>query len=288
MIHWILGAALLSMTATAAAQDAPFAAFDMAGPAVLNDPHDLALGPDGRIYVADKFAGRIAVLDPDTLDVVEEIGAGQIAGVHDVHFGAGGEAVVAATGLGAVLIFDQLRDAGDRPRIGLPAPGVEGAMIHSNGRIYAMAGGAGALVAFENDQPVRIADGHFGAHDVVEGPDGSVWVADNFQRRLVRYSPDLVQRQIIEHPKFGFVGPRYMDFDEAGRLVVADQDAHRILLIDPDGSPKGVLLGVLGDGSPGIGPGKFDDPEGVLVDGPYYYFADSDNNRIVRYVVVVN
>ena len=31
-----------------------------------------------------------------------------------------------------------------------------------------------------------------------------------------------------------------------------------------------------------------DDPEGALVDGGRYYFADSDNNRIVRYVVVVN
>ena len=37
-----------------------------------------------------------------------------------------------------------------------------------------------------------------------------------------------------------------------------------------------------------LGPDKFDDPEGVLVDGGRYYFSDSDNNRIVRYIVVLN
>ncbi|MFT6223688.1 MAG: hypothetical protein ACJA1F_001533, partial [Paracoccaceae bacterium] len=31
-----------------------------------------------------------------------------------------------------------------------------------------------------------------------------------------------------------------------------------------------------------------DDPEGVAVRGNAYYFADSDNNRIVKYVVLVN
>ena len=75
---------------------------------------------------------------------------------------------------------------------------------------------------------------------------------------------------------------------EFGYLVVADQDAHRILLIDPEGPDGGTLLGVLGDGIPGLGPDKFDDPEGVAVDGNRYFISDSDNNRIVRYSVVLN
>ena len=33
---------------------------------------------------------------------------------------------------------------------------------------------------------------------------------------------------------------------------------------------------------------QFDDPEGVAVDGNRYFFSDSDNNRIVRYSVVLN
>ncbi len=101
----------------------------------------------------------------------------------------------------------------------------------------------------------------------------------------MHFTPDLEVIKSLEGPKYGFVGPRYLDIDDFGRLVVADQDAHRILMIDP---VTGDVLGVLGDGSPGIGPGKFDDPEGIAVQGNSYYIADSDNNRVVRYVVVIN
>ena len=143
-------------------------------------------------------------------------------------------------------------------------------------------------MAFDGDRPVAAALGHFGAHDVAEDPEGNIWIADNAARRLVKYSPELVQLQVLDHPKFGFSGPRYLDIDEFGRLIVADQDAHRILMIDPDGPDGGTLLGILGSGSPGKGPDLFDDPEGVLVIGSRFYFSDSDNNRIVRYSVVMN
>ena len=34
----------------------PFATFDAASESVLSDPHDVVIGPDDRLYVADKFA----------------------------------------------------------------------------------------------------------------------------------------------------------------------------------------------------------------------------------------
>ena len=272
---------------TVSAEPAAFATFDHAGPPVLNDPHDLAFGPDDRLYVADKFGNRIAVLDPETLDLVEVIGAGRLPGVHDIAFDASGRAVVAVTGLNAALVYD---DITNDPTVAMTLPGArtEGALIHSNGRVYVMAGGAGTLIAYEGDVPVASASGHAGAHDVAEDLEGNIWVADNFNRRLVKYSPDLRQLKILAGPKFGFIGPRYLDVDEGGRLIVADQDAHRVLMIDPDAPDGGAVIGVLGDGTPGNGPNKFDDPEGVAVRGARYYIADSDNNRIVRYVVVLN
>ena len=106
-----------------------------------------------------------------------------------------------------------------------------------------------------------------------------------FNRRLRRFSPELELLQTLEGPAYGFLGPRYLDIDDFGRLVVADQDAHRVLLIEP---LSGEVIGVIGDGTPGMGPGLFDDPEGVAVVGNAYFFADSDNNRIVKYVVVLN
>lgn len=284
----MLFALTVGSTALADENLRPFATFDKAGPSELNDPHDLAIGPDGRLYVADKFGSRIAVLDAETLELVEVMAEGRLPGIHDISFGRDGRAAVAVTGLGAVFIFDRLEGSNPNPVAALAAPRTEGALFHSNGTVYAMASGAGTLVAYRNGEAVAMASGHFGAHDVAEDRDGNIWVADNFNRQLVKYSPDLTLLQTLDHPKFGFIGPRYLDTDAFGRLVVADQDAHRVLMIDPDGPDGGSLIGVIGSGIPGKGPNLFDDPEGVAIDGSNYYFADSDNNRIVRYTIVVN
>lgn len=287
MRHLVLIACLAS---PAFAQDAPapFASFDLASEAILADPHDLAIGPDGRLYVADKFGARIAVLDTETLELIEMLGEGLLPGVHDISFGPDGRVGVAVTGVNAVAIYDSIDAMGFAPQLGLNAPRTEGALLHSNGDVYAMASGLGTLLRYRASDLIGTADGHPGAHDVAEAPDGAVWVADNANRRLVKYSADLERLQVLDHAKFGFLGPRYLDVTEFGHLVVADQDAHRILLIDPDAPDGGALLGVLGDGLAGMGPGKFDDPEGVATDGNRYFISDSDNNRVVRYSVVLN
>ena len=283
-------ALMFTLCLPAAAQEAPpFAAFDMASAPVLNDPHDLAFGPDGRLYVADKFANSIAVFDPETLELIEVLGAGAFPNIHDVAFGPEGEVAVAVTGGGYVAVFDSVAALNGQPRAVYPAPRSEGAAIHPDGRVLAMGTGIGALLVYGEDETPQAAPGrHFGAHDVAVDLNGDIWVADNQARRLVRYSPTLEVQQVLDAPKFGFIGPRYLDVTDFGHLVVADQDAHRILLIDPTGPDGGTLLGVLGDGSPGLGPNKFDDPEGAVVRGSRFWFSDSDNNRIVRYSIVVN
>ncbi len=280
---------LIAFACPVAAQDepGPFASFDLASKPVLADPHDLAMGPDGRLYVADKFGSRIAVFDPETLELIEMLSEGLLPGVHDISFGADGKVAVAVTGASAVAVYDSVDGLSEPPTSGISAPRTEGALLHSNGDLYAMASGLGTLIRARGSDVIGAVEGHFGAHDVAEAPDGTIWVADNNARRLVQYTPDLELLQELNDPKFGFVGPRYLDVTEFGHLVVADQDAHRVLLIDPS-QPGGALLGVLGDGQPGIGPGKFDDPEGVAVDGNRYFISDSDNNRIVRYSVVLN
>ncbi|MDJ0639567.1 MAG: NHL repeat-containing protein [Paracoccaceae bacterium] len=287
MTRAIAFAVLISLPAQAE-EAPPFASFDLASEPVLADPHDLEIGPDGRLYVADKFGARVAVFDPETLELVEMLGEGFLPGVHDISFGPTGSIAIAVTGVSAVALYPDIDALKSPPEAAVSAPRTEGALLHSNGDLYVTAGGVGTLMRYRDGELLGAVGSHMGAHDVAEGPDGSVWVADNFNRRLVRYSPDLEEIQVINDAKYGFVGARYMDVTDGGLLVVADQDAHRILLIDPEETPEGRLLGILGDGSPGLGPGKFDDPEGVEVSGNRYYFADSDNNRIVRYSVVLN
>lgn len=282
-----LALAFFCAAGSSAAEPRAFATFDLASEPVLNDPHDLAFGPDGRLYIADKFGGRIVVMDPETLEVDEVLETGPLPNVHDIHFGPDGRAVIAVTSANAAAVFDLSNlAAGPVEVVTLSRP--EGAMLHSNGRVYATSGGTGEVLAVEGGEVVASAYGFFGAHDITEGPGGVVWVADNFNRRLVKLDANLKELQVLDDPSLGLVGARYLDVDDFGRLVVADEDANRVLLIDPDATGGPAVLGVIGDGTPGPGPGKISGPEGVAVDGSRYYFSDSNNNRIVRYSVVLN
>ncbi len=278
-------AACAALSATAQEAPPPFASFAGASAPVLNDPHDLTIGPDGNLYIADKLGDRVVLMDPETLEVIGAIGEGALFQARDVSFGPDGRLYVAATGLSGVVVYDMSENRPKNEGILGPFPNTEGALAHSNGRLYVMASGTGQLYALEDDQVVAIVTGLFGAHDVAEAPDGSIWVADNRARRLVRFDADLEELQVLDAPQYGFRGPRYLDVDPDGILIVADQDAHRILKIDP---VSGALLGVIGSGAPGEGPNLFDDPEGAAIFGNAYFFADSDNNRVVKYVVVTN
>ncbi len=272
---------------TTLAQSQPFASFDIASEPVLNDPHDLAFGPDGMLYIADKFGNRIVVMDPETLEITRVIAEGMLPNVHDIMFDQEGRAAVAVTGWNRMVLLD-ISEPAVVPLMNYFGIRTEGGMIHTNGRAYVMASGTGQLIAYDGFDIVALAEGLPGAHDVMEDGAGNIWVANTGGRSLVQFDADLNRLQVLSGPEFGFVGPRYLDIDELGRIVVADQDAHRILLIDPSAPEGSRLVGVLGDGSPGIGPNKFDDPEGVAVQGHRYFFSDSDNDRIVRYVVLTN
>ena len=280
--------AVVLQAASAAAQENAFAAFDIASEAVLNDPHDLTIGPSGLLYVADKFGNSIKVLDPDTLEILGSFGNGALIGVHDISFGLDGRAYIAVTGLSRVDVYEVDGVHGEYIESFNGTPRTEGAFAHPNGRLYVVAGGVGALVVIEGGNLIAAVRGLYGAHDVAGAPDGTVWVADNRSSRLVQFDAELNFLQILDGPEFGFVGPRYLAVDDFGRLIVADQDAHRLLLIDPSAPVGRRLKGVIGDGLPGIGPGKFDDPEGIEVFGNSYFVSDSDNNRIVKYTVVIN
>jgi len=225
-------------------------------------------------------------MDPDTLEVIGSIGEGDVPGAHDVSFGPDGRLYVAATSIGAVVVYDLSGEAPVQDAVLGPFPRTEGVLAHSNGKLYVMVSGTGQLIAIEDQtNAVAIASGLGGAHDVSEAPDGTIWVAHNNGRRLVQFTQDLEQLQVLSGPQYGFIGPRYLDIDLDGILFVADQDAHRVLKIDP---MSGTVLGVIGSGTPGEGPNLLDDPEGVAVRGASYFFADSDNNRIVRYIVAIN
>jgi len=251
---------------------------------VFAEPHDIALSPDvRRLYVADNNNDRIAVLDPETLDVLGTFAEGEVGAPHDVAFDAAGRLLVADTDNGRIAIYEvsgagtrlaaELRGAFRRP---------EGVAVHRNGRVYVTGAASGNIEAFEDGRSVGVAGGLSSPHDVAVAADGTLWIADAGNDRLVAMTPDLQVKAEISGPPYNFDGPRYLEFDSADRLYVADKYSHQIKVLAPDRS----MLLTLGADRGGVGPGLFDRPEGVAVRGTAVWFSDTYNDRIVRYRVI--
>ena len=255
-----------------------------ASPQVYAQPHDLALSPDGRLlYVADNNNNRIAVLDPVSLEIRGTFGSGEVGAPHDVAFDRDGRLLVADTDNSRIAIYavdgyagrrvGELRGAIRRP---------EGVAWHPNGRVYATGASSGNIEAFADGKSVAVAAGLSSPHDVTVAPDGSLWIADANNDRLVQMTPALNVLRTIEGSAYGFDGPRYLAFDSTGRLYVADKYTHSIKIL----APNGTRIFTLGTGRGELGPGKFDRPEGVAIRGTDVWFSDTYNDRVVRYRIV--
>jgi len=266
----------------------PAEAFDLefvaASPQIYNKPHDLVLAPDGRhLYVADNDNDRIAVLDPETLELLGTFGDSEVSAPHDAAFDAEGRLLVADTGNSRIAIYAV---AGVEGRLVGELSGAirrpEGVAVHPNGRVYASGARSDSVEAFEDGRSLGEAKGFSSPHDLAVAADGRLWLADAGNDRLVILSPELQVLGAVEGPDYGFNGPRYLDFDAAGRLYVADKYANQIKVLATDGR----LILTLGSGRGALGPGAFDRPEGVAIRGADIWFSDTYNDRIVRYRIV--
>ena len=246
-------------------------------------PHDVVLSPDRRfLYVADNDNDRIAVLDPTSLELLGSFGSGQVSAPHDVVFDTAGRLLVADTGGNRIAIYsvdgtkatlvDELKQSIRRP---------EGVEVHPNGRVYATGAGSDNIVAYQNGQVVAEMKGLSSPHDVSAAPDGSLWIADSNNDRLVNVTEDLKIIRILQGEPYNFNGPRYLDFDNAGRLYVADKYNHQIKVLAPDLS----IVLTLGGSHSTFGPRYFDRPEGITIHDKQVWFADTYNDRIVRYLM---
>jgi DNA-binding beta-propeller fold protein YncE len=248
---------------------------------IYAEPHDIVLAPDGQLlFVADNGNDRIAMLDPISLKHKGGFGTAELGAPHDVAFDAAGRLLVADTDNSRIAIYE-VNEAGailvGDLKGGIRRP--EGVTAHPNGRLYATGASSGNIEGFLDGTPVVAAGGLSAPHDVVAAHDGTLWVADAGNNRVVNFTEDLEIIRVIGGPDYEFNGPRYLDMDSAGRLYVADKYNHRIQVLSPEGEP---LLSI-GTGRAGFGPGQFDRPEGVAIRGCDLWFADTYNDRIVRY-----
>ena len=281
MLFRLAGLSLMLLAFCAPALGKPTAKFLMASNVPLSNPHDVKLSPDGKhLFVSDVGNNRVVILDAETLTLVDEFGSDHQSGTHDVDFDAKGRAYVADTHNGRVTIYEMdktkaklVGELSDRIR------GPEGVLVHPNGRVYVAGAWSNNLVAYKDGKVVGELTGLASPHDVELTPDGDIWLADAGNDRMLLLNEDLEIKKELKGAPYNFNGVRYQDVLPDGTLIAADKNSHQVKVI----SATGELLLTIGTGRPEKGPGKFTTPEGVETRGTTVWFADSGNNRIVKY-----
>lgn len=255
--------------------------FISASQTALDNPHDLKLSPDGRyLFVADVDNDRVAILDPESLALIDQFGADHQGGTHDIDFDSRGRAYVADTHNNRVTIY-QMENTKARlvGELGERIRGPEGVLAHPNGLIYVAGAWSGNVVAYQQGEIVSELGGLSSPHDLELAPNGDIWLAEAGKSRLLLLSPKLEIKQELTQEKYDFNGVRYLDLTTEGILIAADKYSHAVKFIAADGK----LLRVLGDGKAGRGVNRFTTPEGVEVRGSELWLSDSGNDRVVKY-----
>jgi len=249
----------------------------------LSQPHDAAFSPDGNlIYVTDMRNSRILVLEAMTLKLAGTFGERELSHPHDAEFDKAGRLLVADTGNDRVAIYEvkgaQAKLAGELK--GLSGP--EGVAVAPDGRVIVSNTRAATLSVFRDGRLERnvgvrgVRDGEFASpHDVEAAADGSIYVVDSGNDRVQVFDVELRHRATFG-AALQLSAPKYLAFD-VDRIWLADEDNHRILLLDRSHQP----LGVIGTGKRGRSAGAFHKPEAVLARTPYVWVIDTYNDRVV-------
>ncbi|WP_078120038.1 NHL repeat-containing protein [Thiosocius teredinicola] len=280
---WLVPVALWAMASASSAVAAGDWQFDfeLASSTSLDNPHDIKLSPDRKhLFVSDVGNDRVVVLDATTLEFVEAFGEQELDGTHDVDFDDQGRLYVADTHNGRVAIYTLQGTRGTLSgELTGRMSGPEGVLVHPNGNVYVAGAWSHNVVAYRESQIVHELGGLSAPHDLELAGDGRLWLADAGNDRLLLLSEELEIVAEVRGEPFDFDGVRYLDVLDDGTVIAADKYTHSIKVIDAQRR----LVATLGSGKPELGDGVFRTPEGVETDGDIVWFADSGNNRIVRY-----
>jgi len=268
-------------------------------------PYGIALDAAGNVYVADDINHRVVKLNPQ-LGYVTEWGGfgskpGQLAFPRGLAADPAGETFVADTANDRVQVFDPeghyLRTIGDSAREPGPLTGPRGLAVDPTGRLFVSDTVDSRVEEFAPTtdayagtlpSPAGYTTGFNRPAGIAVDPRGSIYVTDPADKRISRFWGEGTYLSEIGGPAdVGGAG-----LSEAGSvavasgtgdLYVADTDHNRILVYSPTGTLLARVGAGGGNGSSGSGPGEFDHPEAVAVDGAGdMYVADTYNNRVVK------
>ena len=216
----------------------------------LDNPDDVALDASGRVYVADRWHGRVQIYNPDG-SYYATVGGLDCPG--GVAIGPNGYLYVANSCNHTVRIYNT----------GLVLMATLGT-----------SGEAGADNA------------HFSSpEDVAVDGNGTIYVSDRDNHRVQVFNADRQYTRTMGETGMGgsdfdrFAWPDELFVDGSNHLYVADSGNNRIQVFDVTGA----YLTTIG-GSWGSHPAQFRAPSGVAVDGSgNLYVADHDNHRVQKF-----
>ena len=272
-------------------------------PGELTAPRNVAIAPDGQIFVADSGNNRIQVFDADgqPLTSFGETGAGdgqfnepwgiavddEFVYVADTWnhriqkftrdgrfvaaFGRSGSAAESADG-GLGLFFGPrsvvLLD--DNRLLVTDTGNHRMQILDRDGNFLEQIGGFGSNLGQMNE-PVGLS----------RAPNGSVFLADTWNGRIQEFLPDMVPIntwQVDAWTGTSINNKPFTAVDSAGRVYVTDPEGYRVLIFSPNGDYIG-RFGTFGSdvGSLGL-------PNGIAIDAnDFVYIADAGNNRILKF-----
>lgn len=207
------------------------------GPATeaqLYNPIGVAAGPNGNVFIADTANQRIRRVDPE--GIISTFAGNGSSGFS----GDGGQATeamlnspsyVAVSPDGSLYISDRVNS-----RIRYVGPGGIISTVAGNG-VRGFSGDGGPATEAQLNYPMGIA----------VGPDGSIYIADQYNHRIRRVSPDGIISTVAGNGIRGYFGdggqateaqlftPSNVAADPDGNLLIVDYGNYVIRRVGPDG-----------------------------------------------------
>lgn len=257
----------------------------------LSKPHSIDFDGEGNLYVTEYGNNRIQKFSPDGAAIgflgVDE-GGKLSEGFKATPTIRTGSANGLMVGLATAFFLGSRRD------------------------LYVTDYGSSTVIRFSSEGRYLDHVGGFNKpHMAAVADDGTIYIADTWNHRLVRFAADWtpkgwlgaaadfsttqgwrVDGQAVASPEpGGLAAPVSVLLDAAGDLIVAEHDNARISKFGRDGSFKG-WIGGTSDGAPagrwrtqghavpGTGPGYFSLPYDVRIFGDRLYVCEKGNGRV--------